>query len=71
MITYQKYLFKYFMAGLFLSLVMISCAKIGSLSGGPKDLKPPVIDTLLSDKNFQVRFYPEKIVLYFDEWREL
>jgi hypothetical protein len=53
------------------SLFLFSCAKQGTLSGGPRDLQPPRLDTTLSDRNFQTRFYPRAIRLYFDEWIQL
>lgn len=56
---------------LILILSMYSCAKQGTLSGGPKDLQPPILDNELSDQNFQTNYYPEGISLYFDEWIQL
>jgi hypothetical protein len=71
MTGYNKHNLKYLLPAIIISLALISCAKIGSLSGGPKDMQAPKIDTTLSDENFQVRFFPEKIILHFDEWIEL
>jgi len=54
---------------LFLVFIIFSgCAKKASLSGGPKDIIPPVLNVKKSTSNFQTHFYPKTIVLYFDEW---
>jgi hypothetical protein len=55
----------------FASLSLYSCAKQGTLSGGPKDIQPPRLDTALSTRNFQTNFFPPSIRLYFDEWIQL
>lgn len=52
-------------------LSLYSCAKQGVLTGGPKDMRPPRLDTALSTKNFQTNFFPESVRLYFDEWIQL
>ena len=51
--------------------VFTGCASIASLSGGPKDVTPPKLDSLKSTPNFQTRYRPEKAILYFDEWINL
>lgn len=53
------------------TLMLYSCAKQGVLSGGPKDMQPPRLDTDLSTKNFQTNFFPSSITLQFDEWIQL
>lgn len=53
------------------TLMLYSCAQQGTLSGGPKDLQPPRLDTTLSSKNFKTNYYPTSISLYFDEWIQL
>ncbi|MFK8056057.1 MAG: Ig-like domain-containing domain [Saprospiraceae bacterium] len=39
--------------------------------GGDKDVTPPKLDSLVSTANFQTSFYPEEIVLEFDEYIQL
>jgi len=56
---------------IFLVLGMVSCAKQGTLSGGPKDLDPPRLDTIKSERNYQTNYFPKTIFLYFDEWIQL
>ena len=51
-----------------LLLIFTGCAKRASLSGGPKDITPPVLDTLKSTRNYQTDFYPRTVKFYFDEW---
>lgn len=48
-----------------------SCANQIPLTGGPKDERPPELDTTTSFKNNQVRFEVQDINLYFDEFVEL
>lgn len=55
-------------AGLFGLLVLISCARQGVPSGGPKDTQPPQVDSLGSTPNFSTRFDKKRIELKFDEW---
>lgn len=49
-------------------LCAMGCAKQGAPVGGPKDTKPPGIDTLRSSPNFVTRFSGNTIRLTFDEW---
>ncbi len=60
-----------FILFLFLLIVISGCAKRASLSGGPKDIEPPVPDTIKSTPNYQTHFYPKTIKLYFNEWINL
>ena len=53
------------------SLILFSCAKQGSLSGGPKDINPPRMIKEKSDSNFQTQHYPKSITLSFDEWIQI
>lgn len=53
---------------LFTLVVLASCARQGSPAGGPKDTRPPEVDTLRSTRNFTTRFDGRKIELKFDEW---
>lgn len=55
-------------AGLFGLLVLVSCARQGVPSGGPKDTQPPQVDTVASTPNFSTRFDQKRIELKFDEW---
>jgi hypothetical protein len=54
-----------------ISLILYSaCAKIGSVSGGPKDEDPPVV--LGSDpENYSLHFDNERIEIEFDEFLQL
>lgn len=54
--------------GLFGLLVLVSCARQGVPSGGPKDTQPPQVDTVASTPNFSTRFDQKRIELKFDEW---
>ncbi|HRQ28675.1 MAG TPA: Ig-like domain-containing protein [Saprospiraceae bacterium] len=67
---YQEY-FKITVLFLLTSAGLWSCAKVGTLTGGPQDKKSPQQDTLNSTKNYQLRFNDREIVLTFDEWIEL
>ncbi len=57
---------------LFLSILIItatwSCASVVSPSGGPRDTRPPQIDSAASTNNYQVLFEKQRIELTFDEW---
>ena len=48
-----------------------SCASTGELLAGPKDTTPPVLDTMMSTPNNQVRFQKQDIVFVFDEFVEV
>lgn len=63
--------FKLFMLSLLTSVYLISCAKVGSLTGGPQDKKAPQLDTLTSSQNYKLGFKERDIMLNFDEWIEL
>ncbi|MDO8368918.1 MAG: Ig-like domain-containing protein [Saprospiraceae bacterium] len=51
-----------------LIMCLAACARQGAPAGGPKDTKPPGIDTLASTPNFSTRFDKKRIQLKFDEW---
>lgn len=51
-------------------VVVISCAKKGSISGGPKDETPPVFIKALPP-NFSTNFDKKEIRIYFDEYIKL
>jgi len=53
------------------SLLMLSCAQIGTPQGGPKDEAAPVMDLANSTPGEQVFFEERKIKLTFDEWIQL
>lgn len=53
-----------------LLVMVISCAKKGSISGGPKDEKPPVFIKALPP-NFSTNFNKNEIRIYFDEYIKL
>lgn len=48
-----------------------ACANTGRISGGPKDVTPPVLDTLLSTPDKQTNIYPRVLTFYFDEFVEV
>ena len=50
---------------------LYSCAKTGTLSGGPVDQIPPKFVVEKSSANYQTNFSDKKIVLVFDEFVEL
>jgi hypothetical protein len=52
-------------------LLLTSCARPGSPSGGPEDKKPPQVVAEKSDANFQTNFKPKEINLEFSEYIEL
>ncbi|MCC6281936.1 MAG: Ig-like domain-containing protein [Saprospiraceae bacterium] len=55
-------------ASLALALCVLSCARQGAPTGGPKDLTPPKLDSIASTPNFTTRFDKKRIELRFDEW---
>lgn len=55
----------------FACIFLTGCASTGSLTGGPKDTKPPVMDTLLSSQNKQRNFRPKQLTFQFDEFVEV
>ena len=57
--------------GIVLSMCLYSCASTGNPSGGKKDEKPPVMDSLRSVAGRQVKFKPRELVFYFDEFIEV
>ncbi|MBC7885779.1 MAG: Ig-like domain-containing protein [Saprospiraceae bacterium] len=48
-----------------------SCASTGSPSGGPKDVSPPIQDTIMSTKNYQKNFKPRQVEFHFNEFVEV
>ena len=54
-----------------LVLFSLGCASTGSPTGGPRDLTPPVLDTIRSAKNRQINFRPRELFFYFDEFVEI
>ena len=47
---------------------LTSCASSGNLSGGPKDVTAPKIDTIKSSKNFQTNVTQRVFNFHFDEF---
>lgn len=60
----------YFLS-LALLFALVSCARVGAPTGGPKDTTPPRLDTAASTPNYQIQFSPRRIELVFDEYVEL
>lgn len=56
--------------GIFSILTIISCAKMGSLGGGPKDSVAPVVAKCIPE-NGSVNFASHKVEIYFDEYISL
>ena len=55
----------------FIAISTVSCAKIGSLEGGPKDETPPKVIKTKPPEN-SINFIPQKrIVITFDEYIEV
>jgi hypothetical protein len=54
-----------------LVMLVLSCASTGTPTGGPRDTRPPVLDTIRSSRNKQVNVRPELLVFYFDEFVEV
>lgn len=50
---------------------LYSCASTGRPQGGPKDRKPPVLDTLKSTPDQQLNVKPKELIFYFDEFVEV
>ncbi len=55
---------------LLLLILVIGCAKKGSITGGPKDETPPVFVRALPP-NFSTNFNKDEIRIYFDEYVKL
>lgn len=53
------------------SIYLSGCASTGAPTGGPKDSKPPVMDSLLSTQNKQRNFRPKVLTFHFDEFVEV
>jgi len=51
--------------------VYYQCAQPGVLTGGPKDTRPPVLNTIESTQNLQTNFEKQTIELAFDEFLQL
>ena len=71
--TLKKYHYVFLYCCLLLTCILglYSCASTGRPQGGPKDRKPPVLDTLRSTPDKQLKFYPKELVFYFDEFIEV
>ncbi len=52
-------------------LVFYQCAQPGTLTGGARDTKPPVLNTAESTPNLQTNFNKQTIELKFDEFIQL
>ena len=53
-----------------LCLILLSCAQTGTLTGGPKDEKPPEVISSIP-ANFSTRFNSDKIEITFNEYFKL
>ena len=52
-------------------IFIAGCASTGSPTGGPRDVTPPILDTLLSSPNKQLNFRPKELTFYFNEFVEV
>lgn len=52
-------------------VLLSGCASTGTLTGGAKDILPPVLDTVLSTPNRQLNFRPKQLNFFFDEFVEV
>jgi hypothetical protein len=52
-------------------MVMYSCASSGILTGGPKDVTPPVLDSVRSSPFYQTNYFPRELNFYFNEFIEV
>ncbi|MGB4959127.1 MAG: Ig-like domain-containing protein, partial [Saprospiraceae bacterium] len=50
---------------------MVGCASTGNPTGGPRDLLPPVLDTLSSSLDRQTNVKPKELIFLFDEFVEV
>jgi hypothetical protein len=50
------------------SVLCVSCAKLGTPTGGPKDTAAPKVIEEKSSTNYQTNFTEREVVLEFDEW---
>ena len=60
--------FYFYSAILITALSLFACARQGVPTGGPKDVTPPKVDSLVSSPNYSTRFQESRIRLTFDEW---
>lgn len=62
-------------AGIFLLFIILigiySCASTGTLTGGPKDVTPPMLDSVRSSPFFQTNYLPKELHFFFDEFIEV
>lgn len=49
-------------------MLMYSCASSGILTGGPKDVTPPVLDSVRSSPFYQTNYFPRELNFYFNEF---
>ncbi len=55
---------------LIVCLVLISCAKVGTPTGGPKDTEPPVVEES-EPENYSTGFKGDQLEITFDEYIQL
>lgn len=67
----MRNIFQPFFLVLLTYLTFIGCANQGTLTGGKKDTRPPVLDSSKSTPNYQTNFEKQTINLVFDEWLQL
>lgn len=56
---------------IFYLALLIACANIQDITGGPEDLKPPNLLKELSSPDNQINFSDKVLVFHFDEWVKL
>lgn len=55
---------------MFIGVALVQCGRRGTLTGGPKDIDPPVL-LKAEPENMSINFKAKKIRLYFDEYIKL
>ncbi len=64
----MKRIFFYLVLLPFLAGILSNCARQGIPTGGPKDVQPPRVDSLVSTPSMTTQFKARRILLTFDEW---
>lgn len=55
---------------MFIGVALVQCGRRGTLTGGPKDIDPPIL-LRAEPENMSINFKAKKIRLYFDEYIKL
>lgn len=63
-----RYILRLGIFSIFIYWIGSGCASGGQLTGGPKDVTPPQLDTLLSPPFQKTNFFPTRLEFVFDEF---